>query len=161
MVETFWAVFFGLKFLPRNKRMSRDGRVGGFVRIKFVRIDQWVGYKPKIEKKSVTFNVLGSVNKTEFLMDTSKDETGPPRMNPLTDIVAYTNTLPAFIQGLPLATIQNHKVRMLPSPVSSDFAWLHIQGSDPNDYDKYARAAYIAISDNTALKPRPSKQLHV
>lgn len=57
-------------------------------------------FQLKIEKKPVTFNVLGSVNKTEFLMDTSKDETGPPRMNPLTDIVAYTNTLPAFIQGL-------------------------------------------------------------
>ena len=77
-------------------------------------------------------------------------------MNPFTDIVAYTNTLPAFIQGLPLATIQNHEVRMLPSPVSSDLAWLHIHESDPNDYDKYARAAYIVISDNTALKPRPA-----
>ena len=142
VVETFLGGFFLVRSFDLKKRMSRDG---------WMRIDQWVGYKPKIEKKPVTFNVLGSVNKTEFLMDTSKDETGPPRMNPFTDIVAYTNTL----QGLPLATIQNHEVRMCPSPVSSDFAWLHI-GSDPNDYDKYARAAYIVISDSTALKPRPA-----
>lgn len=34
-----------------------------------------ISYKPKIEQKPVTFNVLGSVNKTEFLMDA---ETEPP-----------------------------------------------------------------------------------
>ena len=106
------------------------------------------------EKSPVTFKVLGSVKNSSFLMDTAEWEQKSPKPNPLTDIVGYANTLPAFIQGLPTATIQKHEVRMFPAPVPSDFAWLYVQGANPEDYDKYARAAYVAMSDGTVLKPR-------
>lgn len=53
-----------------------------------------------------------------------------------------------------MASSQKHEVRMFPSPVSFDFAWLYTQGANPDDYGRYARAACVAIMGKTALKPR-------